>query len=116
MPAPQPLDVGMTPYHARSRAGHIRKNTLKRLAIPPFLRLGGIAVHKLRRQSQPPQILSDALQALLILVHRHHFYLRAFQYMRRLAARCGTDIQHAHPVADIQQPCGILRTGVLHRN
>ena len=36
--------------------------------------------------------------------------------MRGLAARCRTGIQHAHPVVNIQQTRGVLRTGILHRN
>ena len=47
--AAQPLDVGVAAHHAGSRAGHIGKNALKWLPVPPLLRLRGITDHQTRR-------------------------------------------------------------------
>ena len=114
--AAQPLDVGMTAHHAAGGAGHIGEDALKRPAIPPLLRLRRITGQQLRGQFQTLQIFCDALQTLLVLVYGNHLDQRAFQNMRRLAARCGTGIQHAHPVMHVQQARGVLRTGILHRD
>jgi len=114
--AAQPFDIGMAAHHAAGGAGHIGENPVERPAIPPFIRLGGIPDQQLRGQFQTLQIFCDALQAFLVFVDRHHFYLCAFQHMRGLAARCGAGIQHAHTVVNIQQTRGVLRAGILHRN
>src|SRR5690625_2086557 len=63
---PQPADVGVAPDNAGCRAGGVNKNAIKRLSVPPALRLRGVPGQALRRKPQPLKTATDLLQTLSI--------------------------------------------------
>src|SRR5699024_4154223 len=83
---PQPADVGVAPDNACCRAGGVNKNAIKRLSVPPALRLRGVPGQALRRKPQPLKTATDLLQTLSIDVQAGQVNAGALQNMCRLAA------------------------------
>ena len=113
----QPFDVGMSPHDARCRAGHIGEDQVERAAVPPRRRPCGVAfAHVDGRVTvrQPRQILPHSREAAGIGVERDDLDIGEFGEMRRLAARCGAGVEHAHAFFGPKERTRELGACVLH--
>jgi hypothetical protein len=108
----------MTAHHTRRGAGHVGHDPVVRAAVPPrpgCTGIGGDDLDALRAEREARQILSHARNARCIAVERGERGIGELGDMRRLAARRGARVEHAHAVGEAKQRRRELCAQVLHR-
>ncbi len=86
------------------------------IAVPPRAGFAASATcNDARRRLKRAKIVAHAFEPRRVDVERDQIERRKLRQMRRLAARRGARVEHAHAVTRVQQRRGELRAGVLHR-
>ena len=106
----------MATHDARGRAGHVGQDGVEQPAVPPAIHVDAVGDLDFGLQSEPLQIVLDALRAAGVDVERQQIKIGRFEQMRRLATRRGAGIEHARAVRRRQQFRRTLRTGILYRD
>src|SRR6185503_2349666 len=113
---PEPFDVRVPSHHTGPGTRRVQQHAVEGFAVPPGIKLGGVARLQTGTQPQAFKIPAHPLQTHGIRVERGQGDVCEFQNVSCFASGRRTGVEYPHVLPDVQEGRGELRTGVLNGN